>query len=407
MADEWLVLLESNTTGSGRLFCATARQMGLRPILLSRDPGRYPYVETDRIDNIAVDTGDLDTVGAVCAGLGGRIAGVTSSSEYFIAKAAVLARSAGLPYPVPEAVTAAQDKAVLRSRLRQAGLPSPPSGLAATPDEAVDIARRIGFPVVVKPVVGSGSVGVRRCADAVEVKSATADVLDAVPTAVHVPSSDAVLVEGYLNGPEYSVETFDEQVVGVTAKHLGQEPHFVETGHDFPAALPDSAVADAAVAALRAVGLGWGAAHVEVRLTSSGPCVVEINPRLAGGMIPRVVQEATGVDLIACVVAKAVGRKPPLSADRARHAAIRFLLADRSGALLAVQGTQRAAGVPGVVEVGVVRPAGQVITIDHSFRDRLAYVIAVSDDDCAKAAADAGLRTLTAEISASPDTARF
>ena len=50
MADEWLVLLESNTTGSGRLFCSAARELGLRPVVLSRDPGRYPYVESDGID---------------------------------------------------------------------------------------------------------------------------------------------------------------------------------------------------------------------------------------------------------------------------------------------------------------------------------------------------------------------
>jgi len=40
MSIRWLILLESNTTGSGRLFCAAARRLGLRPVVFTHDPGR-------------------------------------------------------------------------------------------------------------------------------------------------------------------------------------------------------------------------------------------------------------------------------------------------------------------------------------------------------------------------------
>lgn len=201
MADEWLALVESNTTGTGRLFCSSARQMGLRPVLMSRDPGRYPYVESDAVESVLVDTCDIDAVRTACAGLGGRIAGVTSSSEYFVAKAAAVARSLGLPHPVPEAIATAQNKNALRMRLRDAGLPVPDFGTATTPDAAVDISKRIGFPVVVKPVVGSGSIGVRLCSDAIEVKTASTDVLDAEPPPPNSPSPPAVLVEDTSTAP--------------------------------------------------------------------------------------------------------------------------------------------------------------------------------------------------------------
>jgi len=88
-ATGWLALVESNTTGSGRLFCAAAGRLGLRPVLLARDPGRYPYVAADRIDSRVVDTGDPAAVRAACASLGGTVAGVTSSSEYYVAIAGV------------------------------------------------------------------------------------------------------------------------------------------------------------------------------------------------------------------------------------------------------------------------------------------------------------------------------
>ncbi len=407
MTGDWLVLVESNTTGSGRLFCAAARRMGLRPVLLARDPDRYPYVRADAVDSRVVDTAAPEAVLAACAALAGRVAGVTSSSEYFVGTAGEVARSLGLPHPDPDAVRQARDKRAQRTRLAEAGVPCPGFAAAGTPAAAAGAAARIGLPVVVKPVAGSGSIGVRRCATPAEVRAAAEYVLDTDPAELALPAQPAVLVEEYLDGAEYSVETLDDQVVGITGKHLGPEPYFVEIGHDFPARLgaaQRAAIGDAAVAALRALGLGWGAAHVELRQTAAGPRLVEVNPRLAGGMIPRMVQEATGIDMIFHQVARAAGRAEPPRASRARAASIRFLVATTSGRLTEICGVEAAGRVPGVVEVGLTREPGQEVVLRRSFQDRLGYVIASAGaGSVAARAADEGLRVLEARIApASP-----
>ena len=100
---------------------------------------------------------------AACAGL--DPAGVTSSSEYSVATAAEAARALGLPHPDPDAVRDCRDKPTQRRRLAAAGLPGPAFGAAGSAAAAVAAAARVGYPVVVKPVSGSGSIGVRRCAD--------------------------------------------------------------------------------------------------------------------------------------------------------------------------------------------------------------------------------------------------
>lgn len=398
----WFVLVESNTTGSGRLFCAGARRLGLRPVVLARDPARYPYLDADGIDTRQVDTADLEALLSACARLGGEVAGVTSSSEYFIATASELARRLGRPHADPAAVRACRDKAAQRARLRDAGVPGAAFAAATTPAAAVAAAARIGLPVVVKPVAGSGSVATRRCADPAAVAAAAEVVLGAGAAALGLPRQDAVVVEEYLPGLEYSVETFDEQVVGVTRKHLGPEPHFVEVGHDFPAPLGPAAraaIEETAVLALRALGLGWGPAHVELRHTAAGARIIEVNPRLAGGMIPRMVQEATGVDLVQLTVARAAGLagRPEAGLDRA--ASIRFLVAERAGRLAGITGLREARGVPGVVEVTLTREPGQDLVLRRSFQDRLGYVIAAAhDSDTAAQAAGAGLSALAAHI---------
>jgi biotin carboxylase len=402
MTDSWLVLVESNTTGSGRLFCESARRMGLRPVLLARDPGRYPYVEADGIDSRATDTASPDALLAECAALGGRIAGVTSSSEYFVGTASEVARALDLPHPDPAAIRSCRDKTIQRTVLRAAGVPGPEFEAARTPDAAAAAAAGIGWPVVVKPAAGSGSTGVRLCAGPAEVRAAASYVLDTDPAELALPPQGAVVVEEYLRGAEYSAETLDEQVIGITAKHLGPEPHFVETGHDFPAPLSRAAaeaLGDVAVAALRALGLGWGPAHVELRATASGPRIVEVNPRLAGGMIPRLVEESCGIDMIFHAVARAAGLAGVARPTRARAASIRFLVAQEAGRLIEIRGVAAARQVPAVVDVCLTGQPGQEVVRRHSFRDRLGYVIASANEGAvAASAAEAGVHALRALV---------
>lgn len=376
-----LVLVESNTTGTGRLFCVAAREFGLRPVLLTRDPGRYPYLREDSVPHEVIDTLDPLAVARACARL--DPVGVTTSSEYAVVAAASAARSLGLPGPDPDAVARCRDKGAQRATLGAAGLPVPAHAVVTSADEAVEAAGRFGGPVVVKPLQGSGSVGVRLCRGPDEVRAAVADL--------DHERARGLLVETYLDGPEYSVETIDDHVVGVTRKHLGAEPHFVETGHDFPAPLPSGVQEELAAAALRAVGalgVDWGAAHTELRLTADGPVVVEVNPRLAGGMIPRLVREARGVDLVECVVSRAVGRALDLEPKRRRAASIRFFVPTAGGVLVGRRGVDAASAAPGVVDVRFSRHIGDAVSAATSFADRMGHVIA-SGADVAESAARA------------------
>jgi len=367
MTGAWLVLVESNTTGSGRLFCSCARRLGLRPVLIARDPARYPYVAADGIDHRVADTSSAAGVLDACAGLGdgagrgGPIAGVTSSSEYFIATAAEVAGELGLPHPRPDAVRACRDKHAQRLALSAAGVGCPAFKAAHDQDGAAAAAALIGYPVVVKPASGTGSIAVRLCHTPEQVRAAVAHAFAAPDPAL--PPQDTVLVEEFLTGAEYSAELIDDQVVGITAKLLGPEPYFVEIGHDFPAPL------------------------------------AEAKAKLIAETATRAVQEATGIDMIFNVVAAAAGRPEPIEPRCSRHASIRFLVAGQAGTLTAVDGVAEAERQPGVAEVGITFPVGQPVVPRHSFRDRLGYVIATAaDHDEAARAAEAGLALLTARI---------
>ncbi|QDL68853.1 ATP-grasp domain-containing protein [Streptomyces malaysiensis subsp. malaysiensis] len=407
----WLAFVESNTTGTGREFCAAARARGLRPVLLTRDPGRYVYVEQDGIDTRLLDTGDLAAVVDCCAGLvaDGGLAGVASSSEYFVSTAARAAAKLGLPAADGDAIARCRDKETQADALAAAGVPVPDSTAVGEVADAVRAADRIGHPVVLKPVLGSGSVGVRLCRDREETRRWAEELLSRSTDERGNPVPARILVQEAVEGPEFSVETFDNAVVTAVAKHIGPRPYFVETGHEVPAPVPDAtaaALADTALRALAALGLGWGAAHTELRMSAHGPVVIEVNPRLAGGMIPVAVRAALGVDLVDAVIARAAGQSRTPARPGRLHAAVRFLRNEREGRVTDIGGVEAARAAPGVVAVAIGTAPGRTVRVTNTFQDRLGCVVATGTDGEQagdRAAAAARLIRIELEEPALPD----
>jgi S-sulfo-L-cysteine synthase (3-phospho-L-serine-dependent) len=394
------VLIESNTTGTGPLFVRHARRLGLEPVLLARDPGRYSFADDESVTVRRLDTQDTDALVRECRELARRmpLAGVGSSSEYFVAQAAEVAARLGLPGADPAAVSACREKGRQRAALAAARLPVPRFEVVASADAAAAAARRLAGPVVIKPDVGSGSFGVRLCRSPEEALRHAGILLCTRENERGLPIPARVVVEEHVDGPELSAELVGDVLVGLTRKHLGPLPAFVETGHDYPADL-DGETAETlgrlAVAAQTALGLARSPGHVELRLGKDGPVVVEANPRPAGGRIPDLVRLASGVDLVAAAVALSVGAEPDLRPARLRSAAIRFLVVPRAGRVAAVRGLNRAARVPDVEQVEVAASVGDVLTPHGDFRDRVGHVIACSEQlDDARAAAERAVRLL-------------
>ena len=380
----WLAFIESNTSGTGRLFARAAIDQGFRPLMLSADITRYDFVEGDGLDFRRVDTDDVAALVAVCREvfLAGKLAGVASSSEYFVATAAAVAAQLGLSGPDPDAVRECRDKWKQCVRLEAAGVGVPRFQSAASGPVAAEAAREIGLPVVVKPVSGSGSVGVKLCERAEEAGAHAAALLRQEHNERGQLLPRYVLVQQLVSGPEYSVETMGTSVIGITSKRLGPLPHFVEIGHDFPAPVSErehEIILQTAHDALTALNLGPGPAHIELRLGAQGPKIIEVNPRLAGGFIPELVRLAYGIDLIAETIRQVSGGTPNLERTRRRYASLRFILAPKSGVLSARNNLDAAARVAGVVEARLYLEPGAPLSSRGDFRDRVGHIIAVGE----------------------------
>jgi len=280
----------------------------------------------------------------------------------------------------PGAAIRATNKEKMRRAFEAAGAPSPLSIGAATGAEAIAAAERIGRPLIVKPSRNSGSRGVTRLGPGEGEKA----LLSAFEYALRESRDASAVIEEYVEGPEFSIEILAwdgrPHVLTVTDKVTTGAPHFVETGHSEPTLEPPEAakaIADAAVAGVKALGIDWAAAHAEVKLTSRGPVLMEIGARLGGDFITtELVPRSTGIDMVEGAINLALGRVPDL---RPRHApqgaSIRYLT-PKGGKVVGLSGVEKAKAMPGVKIVVVdVGPGDQVPELKSSLC-RIGHVIA-------------------------------
>ncbi|MFJ9558462.1 ATP-grasp domain-containing protein [Streptomyces fuscichromogenes] len=281
-----------------------------------------------------------------------RAVGITTYMEHFVELAAGTAHRLGLPGLTPAAAGACRDKATTRRLLAEHGVPSALSYLAEDPDQAVKIADKLGYPVVVKPRGHAGSAGVLRADSDDDVRVAVGRALTDSVLGLEGWAVPGVLVEEYIPGPEISVEAVvldnpeHVRIAAVTRKFLGPEPQFQEVAHSVDAADPlltDPVLAFVVTAAVRALGITRAVLHIELRLSPDGPRIIEVNGRPAGDLIPLLVEEATGINLPKALAALAAGGTPDLTPSRADAAAIGFLYPEHPGRIehLALRGTLR------------------------------------------------------------------
>lgn len=381
MARRALILVESNTRGTGLLFAQAAKRLGLHPITLSADPSQYDYLSTEGIEAIRVDTDNLDALIDECSRLLATydMAGITSATESFYATVAKLCRYFNLPGPNPGSIERCCDKFTQRQLLAEAGVPIPAYRLATDTSDIEGAAAQIGLPVILKPAVGGGgSCGVRLCRDIGELAEHTTYLLGGK----HIwQSSPKILVEEFAQGPFYGAQIMGNEVIGISAADFDPPPHFVFREETLPATLTDhehERIVDVSLSSLRALDLGWGPTNIDLRWTKRGPVVIEVNPRLAGTPDPQMVQLAYGIDLVTEHIKLVIGEEWDLRRKHSLTAAARFLVPDRDGILDSINGEIRAAAVSGVNKVQFYVSPKTPIVRKGDYRDYLGYVIAAS-----------------------------
>jgi len=236
----------------------------------------------------------------------GPIAGliVTLGGQTPLALAQRLA-DAGLPIlgTSPAAIDLAEDRGEFGKVLEAAGLPAPAFGTATTLSGARDTARRIGFPVLVRPSYVLGGRGMEIVYDEAQLAEYVQRALDNAADGGRAGTLPPLLIDRFLDDAiEIDVDAlFDgtEMFLGGVMEHI--EEAGIHSG-DSACVLPPVTLSTSELERIRlsteaiARGVGvHGLLNIQFALVSDVLYVLEANPR-ASRTVPFV-SKATGVSL--------------------------------------------------------------------------------------------------------------
>lgn len=158
--------------------------------------------------------------------------------------------------------------------------------------------QELHFPVIVKPRDNSGSRGVKLCRSKGELEASMNEALE-------VSKLDTVLVEEFIDGPEYSIEGLHHdgksEVIQFTEKKTTEFPYNVELGHIQPANISDEnkqQIREIIAKIGKALNFENCPSHSELKINDRGIFVIETSPRLGGDYITSTLTPlSTGVNL--------------------------------------------------------------------------------------------------------------
>jgi len=210
--------------------------------------------------------------------------------------------AAGIKFigPPGSAMRALGSKLAARRLATQNGVPVTPGSGAVDPSTAVDAARKIGFPVMLKPSGGGGGIGMR----VVESEQDLVAAIESTAQAARSAFGDAtVYLERYVRSPRH----IEIQVIcdgHGNAVHLGERECSIQRRHqkimeETPSpALTQELRAEMGGAAIRAAGAAGyvNAGTVEFIFSEGEFYFLEVNARL---QVEHPITEAvTGIDLV-------------------------------------------------------------------------------------------------------------
>ncbi|QTC48373.1 ATP-grasp domain-containing protein (plasmid) [Pantoea ananatis] len=251
--------------------------------------------------------------------------GVFTFAENSVIATAMIASSLGLPAISVNAAVKSRNKIFMREAHREAGAPHPDFRLTPALDDALQAADELGYPVILKPTLGSASQFVYKV-------NSEEDLRDVFPRALtgisqmsqfrnegitDVLGPNTLLVESYLNGREFLIEAFTwdgDTVLGSVVDRVTLEGNaFDDDVHHAPTSLTAEElqqVHQAVHSGALSQGLKRSVMHAEIRFHDGKPYIVEIAARPGGGGLDFMARISSDYCPIKALTDVASGKKP-------------------------------------------------------------------------------------------------
>jgi biotin carboxylase len=283
---------------------------------------------------------------------------ITSGTDLPLVTMAEVAAALGLPcYLTPEAARTATNKSRMAHAFAEHGVARAPWRVARSLTQAVDIARELGFPLVIKPTDSQGQRGTS--------KVPSADALGAAVTqALRASRAGSVMVErfvegweitanAWVKGDEVRIQMINDRVTYNPAPAIG-----ICFQHVYPSVRAvgfEPRIRTILQRIARCYGVRDAPLYVQMLVHGDALFVIEAGCRVGGGHEASLSPVAIGVDVLDRLIDLAVdGRSAAIEdahdAGGSRgHALVNFLLA-RPGTVAGATGFEALLGRAEIVE---------------------------------------------------------
>lgn len=299
-----------------------------------------------------------------------------------------LAERLGLRFLNQKTATAMRDKFTVRTILASQRIRQPEFALALNNRQLRNAVESLGLPVVVKPCDGYGSQNIATFLTEDDLNPLLDPLDNYLPCRTDygfgVSANDRLLVERFISGQLVGCDTFSRDgkhvMLGINEKLMFPPPSCAIKGSCFPSDRHDTDMIQAYVfSVLDALDFNDSVTHTEILLSAEGPLLVEVNPRLVGAKIPRLLNLALGRSIHADVIDLHLGKPlPELPGRTTRGFAVsRWIVTEAAGVLEEV--ILPPVLDPGIRYLEILKKPGEPVARPYQNGDRIGYVMTLGD----------------------------
>ncbi|MEC1524747.1 ATP-grasp domain-containing protein [Neobacillus niacini] len=380
-----IVFLGTNKTGSSYEGIKAAKRLGYETILLTN---RTIFVEEredyQEIDDVRIlNMSDTDEILSAITDIieeGKKIVCFISFLDEYIYLAALLTNSLCHTLLTLEPLELMTDKILTRRYLAGKDY-NPFYQVLSSIENADNVMEELKdqFPLIIKSPQSNGSK------DVILVENVW-ECMKGVKQLHRKNSKSKILVEEYLEGPQYLIEIVVYQstimVAAIVEQEVTKGERFIITGYSICPELHLEqlpGLKETVLSIIEDFQIRNGTCHLEMKLTNKGWKLIEINPRMAGGAMNRMIEEAFGYNLAEQTIRLFSGLEPDLRKKHNKAIYTHYLIVGTVGKLLKVSGCDSAKEQTGVLEVSMKAEYGQLVIPPRSMGQRYGYVIASAD----------------------------
>jgi carbamoyl-phosphate synthase large subunit len=337
-----------------------ARDIGIRSVVIDPNPEAPGRKICDHFEVVEAADYNLTKNIALKYKAGGI---VTSQMENPLKMMARLAKEFEFVFPSPEVIERCRNKYLMKQAFLMNNIPCAKGILIVEKTHITpEIIKDFKFPLIIKPLDSYSSRGVYRV-------TSFKDLLHFESESRNNSSDGSVIIEEYIDGPEYSVEALTyrgkTKIVQFTEKIITPFPHTVEIGHLQPANLNEeqkAKIEEIVTNAITSLGIDNSASHTELKMRDNNPVIIEIGARLGGDYISSYLTLiSTGVNMDKGAINLAFGLEPDIEQKSSHFSYIKYLDLPPGRVLSQVNEWIMIKDIPYVVHANLNVSVGQII----------------------------------------------